>query len=1029
MFCSREAPASGRIAEYTMRATCWRVAMAQKMLWRGRVSIRIQRSIHDSRMSEGDPTLTRHMLLVALATVASFETSSFSRAESGATEAKSSQVIYLHAGRDFEFHNAGKSIELPLLGRELARQALLIAAREELSCATRDEHLGQTLPKADCIELDLLGVKGKDSRFVLMKISPNETEAVGMEDYKTLEGMRVSPLVATFERFSRNEFVAHLRAAGVNGEPRPWNEAAVVPAKVEQLMREMNFVSQWDAACRLHSVINRDGPSPNTISALSMAYANLGLLTEYHWNTAHNVFTARSLLYAQRLVISKRSPKQALLTRAYAYSLAGVFPAAVGDIENVKKTASEDPSDRGDKLDLTELLDAYCHFAVDDLKPEKFKSSQFEVANLLQFLLYDFSLDSDHREEVGLEAIERMPHCYRIASSLATDPGLGLGHVATEKAYTMTVKTLYDRLAVIEGIPSEALAILKQLNPKKKQSKRFRSAPGFMRKPDYQLRAELIELLAGFDKPIYSQEELGWSDLASLIAEHSFQEIFLNAWFVTDGLGSTADDLLDDAEPLYQKHPFAPLMVWMRADRSLSDAALKDVASIDLDTLEFQTIYLYRSKESAHNAVASWNQLNRIFEKRADMTINDLSRKIALISDYQPSFDFLRDLCPEHPLALTGVVKFHWDEVEKYKDVWLKRGEKIPDLLTAIGQKYEANKNYDKALETLERACEIKPSSSRYRALAGVYEKKKKWDEWLDTMDKALTFPDSGLEHSSIKQEIAEYHFQNRRFEEALPFAEAAAESYSASGLLCAAQCHEALQQWDEAEAYYRAVSQRYSRTYWFSFTKRTGQGDELAATRSAETVLMNPERESNSLDANFYFTLFSGDVDTAIQLIKNNWTEGDEVLYNGLFYAMLLVETKKTDKAISVLQETRHILEKPEGGRKLVKTPPIRDLVRLIETDLVAGGSAKFPEGAIEKARNRFEAGDNLASFDYFIGRYHELQGKKEEARRFYIECMSFPGEMNQVYRTLAGMRLQAMGEGPTVYREALWTGKIAER
>jgi hypothetical protein len=77
--------------------------------------------------------------------------------------------------------------------------------------------------------------------------------------------------------------------------------------------------------------------------------------------------------------------------------------------------------------------------------------------------------------------------------------------------------------------------------------------------------------------------------------------------------------------------------------------------------------------------------------------------------------------------------------------------------------------------------------------------------------------------------------------------------------------------------------------------------------------MLMNPEREPSSLDANFYHTLFSGNVDAAIRLIKNNWTEDDEVLYNGLFYALLLVETYKTDKAISVLQETRHILGKPD--------------------------------------------------------------------------------------------------------------------
>ena len=946
------------------------------------------------------------------------------------TREKSSQVIYLDAGRDFEVHNGGKSMDLPLLGRELARQALLIAAREELSCVTRDVHLGQTLPKTGAIQLDLLGVKGKDSRLVLMKTSTNDVEAVGMEDYKTPEGLRLSPYVATFERLSRNELVAHLRTAGVHGEPRPWNENAVVPNEVQELMRDMNFVSQWDAACRLHSEINREGASPSTISALSMAYANLGLLTEYHWNTAHNVFTARSLLYAQRLISSKRSPTQALLTRAYAYSLAGIFPAAVGDIDNLKKAASRDHSDEGKQLDLTALLDAYCHFAVDDLKPENFDSSLVELASLLQYLLYDFSNDSDQREALGLDAIERMPHCYRIVSSLATAPSVGLGHKSTEQAQKMTVETLYNRLTAIKGIPPKALVVLKHLNAHWSNSKQMELVvPGFQPKPDYQLRAKLIEILSDSDEPIYSQKELGWSDLASLISEHSFQEIFLRAWFVKDVFGTTTDDLLDEAEPLYEKHPYAPLMVSMRDDRSISDAAMDDLMAVDLDTLEFQSIYLYWAYESASETKAWSKRLNGVFEKRMDPTINDLSRQVAIYIDYQPYLDFLRDLCPEHPMALKGAIKNHWDEVLKYMDVWLERGEKNPDLLIAIGKKYEANKNYKKALEVMARACELKPNFSRYYDLAGVYEKMEKWKEWQETLETALTFPDSGLEHSNVQQEIAEYYFRNRRFEEALPFAIEAAKSYSAGGLICAAQCHEALQQWSKAEKYYRAVSERYSRTLWFSFTKRTGKGNEFAATRFTETVLMNPRRESSVFDANFYFTLYSGDVYAAIQLIKNNWMDDSEVLYNGFFYALLLVEKNKIDKAISVLEETRHILDKPEGERKNVKSPPIRDLLRLIELDLIAGGSAKFPDGSIEKARKRFEADGNLARFDYFIGRYYELQGKKDEAWRCYIQCMSFPGMMTQSYRTLAGMRLMEMGEEPEVYFEALQTGKIPDR
>jgi hypothetical protein len=137
-------------------------------------------------------------------------------------------AVYLDAGRGFEIYDAGKRGHRYLLGRELARQSLLVAAREELGCATDDRNRGQLLPEAGCVELDLLGVVGKNSRWIFLKKSPNEVEALGLEDYKTAHEVRLSHLVGTFERLSRVEMVAYLREAGLEGKRRRWVEQAAV---------------------------------------------------------------------------------------------------------------------------------------------------------------------------------------------------------------------------------------------------------------------------------------------------------------------------------------------------------------------------------------------------------------------------------------------------------------------------------------------------------------------------------------------------------------------------------------------------------------------------------------------------------------------------------------------------------------------------------------------------------------------------------------------------------------------------------
>ena len=69
-------------------------------------------------------------------------------------------VVFLHGGRDSALPDGTRSYQ-GLLARELMRQALLVAARDELSCATHDLHLGQPAP-AGAMELDIVAVRGVD---------------------------------------------------------------------------------------------------------------------------------------------------------------------------------------------------------------------------------------------------------------------------------------------------------------------------------------------------------------------------------------------------------------------------------------------------------------------------------------------------------------------------------------------------------------------------------------------------------------------------------------------------------------------------------------------------------------------------------------------------------------------------------------------------------------------------------------------------------------------------------------------------
>src|SRR5690606_13160960 len=138
-------------------------------------------------------------------------------------------------------------------------------------------------------------------------------------------------LVEAAARLSRTAFPEALKRAGyrdarahANGEAAA---AGPVPERIERELEELETLSQFVAVRQLHQRIAQDGPSPELLGALVRGYANLGSLTEFHWNAVHKAFKARALLYAQRMTQADPQSTWALWHRAYARALAGLHKA------------------------------------------------------------------------------------------------------------------------------------------------------------------------------------------------------------------------------------------------------------------------------------------------------------------------------------------------------------------------------------------------------------------------------------------------------------------------------------------------------------------------------------------------------------------------------------------------------------------------------------------------------------------------------------------------------------------------------
>ncbi len=201
-----------------------------------------------------------------------------------------------------------------ILDRELMRQALLIAARDELGMATRDEVLGDVIA-ADATtrsDVELVTVRhtvpGRLSPAVIRRGEGANARTLfqcDLGDNNLPEPQRRGS-VEIAEELSRKAFPTVLKQIGLDGKPNANRPDAHLPAGVNDRLSHLDYIDVFAAVRNLHEAMRTSGESPFRVAGLVRGYALLGLLTEHHWHPAHKVFKARALLYAQRLVAPTR---------------------------------------------------------------------------------------------------------------------------------------------------------------------------------------------------------------------------------------------------------------------------------------------------------------------------------------------------------------------------------------------------------------------------------------------------------------------------------------------------------------------------------------------------------------------------------------------------------------------------------------------------------------------------------------------------------------------------------------------------
>ena len=722
------------------------------------------------------------------------------------------------------------------LTREIFRQSVLIAARDELGLSTFDSALGEFPPESETavafpFDLEVRIVSRDNAKSLLMmdvelsrpvrggKWFSWASPPIKLPLVNSVEGM-----VASAEQMSRAEFVEALKSAGLKKNEQAARSSSNGPLPDDV---PLDFVSQYASLRNLHARLRANGESAETLGALVRAYANLGSLIDFHWGPASKAMHARALLYAQRLLVREGTTPWTLSHRAYARGLAGRHMTALEDIRDVRTA----PGTAAPKW--FDLIDAYCSYqpAVFD----KEHGVDHELAAYLRMRL----ADPINNEMKALQAIhrfaERNPACCRTAVLLCEIRALGVRRMTTEVGFYVIWPHIYSRLFSIHDLPES----LKSVAAKQRGvvvNENVLPDPQL----EYRTRLEFIDQLQKTDASARDRSEPSWTVLAELLRDTTFLQTWRRLDVEANALAISCDATLIEVAPLVQNHRYADFLFSFTSQKGERTALLNRlVESLDLSRLELPAYPMVVRLQKNLNKHAS-DELYRVILSHANRTFDDLNRQRKIPSNDGDFFaTILRLVSPYQPASVTWAIEQTWEEAEPHAREWEEAYRDSPIVILALAKKYRQLEQFDDEERCLEISAETNPTHASYRQYADFLIRNGDLAGGQELLESALNLPSLGLENATVRVQLADILMRQGDWETAQIHANEAANSYAGWALKAASRCAEGRKDWKLAEACMRALSERYdsSRDDWYFWCYRTGQGNIKAARSFAKQM------------------------------------------------------------------------------------------------------------------------------------------------------------------------------------------------
>ncbi|MBD3675832.1 MAG: hypothetical protein HUJ26_20175 [Planctomycetaceae bacterium] len=711
------------------------------------------------------------------------------------------------------------------LVREISRQALSLSARDELSMSTRDRAQLEAFPLNDRFNRRMrreplsaplsvfteLMADGR-ARIQVLRAGDRFTYMpLYQQEFKVSPETPYCDLVGVLEELSRHDFCGVLeREYSVTRNIKTWEESAPVPAQAESLLKKWNVFSQFLGVRELHRVIRESGESPERLAALSRGYARMGLVTSLYFGAYSKVYSARALLYSERLVVKSESSAASLWNRAYVRALVGLPAAAHRDLRQAAEIESvEKPPAWVHDIEL------YYEGDVRGLKQRLEAPSTRGLTAFLYWKLQTCRASSLSRYDGYYQLMEQEPDSLHALLSTARNEGsLGTKRVAfTTAEYLPQLVKKY--LSLMPGLPASVKNALPSSS-----SITLEELPA------------IVNALKEAGRYGVDGGEPSLDALGQLIQEALFLTSYQLLDYQSNWLSIGDERVREEADrlsSLLEGHCAQSLIKpFGRSGEERVKLQRDFLVKADTKCLG-QSCELYFARLEDEYELNTEEAMNAIFAHE-DFIDHEMARKMNRRMSDERFLHWLQQLervAPHSPTAIEFRISKAPETCGDKIENWEKRYPLDASLQTMFASYYMSQGMFDDAERCVQKRIELEQSYDAYKQLAKMEKLRGDLEGWVEASLESLKYPVTGLEHASTNSAIARHYLDQGEPEKAEPYAEAAASTGASWAMSVAADVQEALRNLESADRYHRTNYLRYNKGMeWYWFRMRSGFGD-----------------------------------------------------------------------------------------------------------------------------------------------------------------------------------------------------------